>query len=370
MPLRTPALAAVLLSGALLAGCGGKTAYVTRHPNWNYEAYERIAVTPATVNQREAEADGMRLTDQLTVLLSQNGAFDVLSRSEMNQVFAEQDLAALAEAIDEGTAIPSGQLQIAQALVVPALTAYRLIADRQDQQVPVYRVDRKGRVMLDRRGKPIIEGYQTVSTFIHGAEVEGSVKVIDPATGRILLSHAAQPIRATQKARNRPPRQSPEQLASAAVRELATDFYKTIAPTRIKVKIDEDMLVLATAYFDGRYDTLKEVPRGMESFLLVVRDLPDECQRNEFRVAIAPKDVHRNLMEESFVWSANFGNEGVVFDIPVALLLDAGGEEFVAKLYGGNDPEPILEREFSLGEGKSGGRTGSRGDDDDDEDDD
>ncbi len=32
----------------------------------------------------------------------------------------------------------------------------------------------------------------------------------------------------------------------------------------------------------------------------------------------------------------------------LARLTSAGGEKFVAKLYSGRDPEPILKREFTL----------------------
>lgn len=336
----------LLLTG--LTGCGGGSAWVTRHPRWQYQHYERVAVVPARPADPRATEDALLLADRLTTLLSSNGAFRVLDRTEMEALFAEQDLSRLADAIDEGTALPEGRIEVAQALIVPKITDYELLERREERVIPRYARDKRGRRLLDRAGRPIQVGEDHVFIYTHGAQVEGSVRVVDAATGRILLSHTARMPLRKRVNRNRPPGKSPSEIAAESVRELSMEFYKEIAPTRIEVDLDSDMLLVASDYFDGRYDELKEVTPSLAEIMLVVRDLPEGCERNDFRVAIAQEEGRRNLFEEQFTWSNSHGPEGVVYRVPVSLLVDAGGERFVAKLYSVGNPEPILEREFKL----------------------
>lgn len=366
--LRLALVGTLLLSG--LIGCGGGSVWVVRHPRWAYDRYERLAVVPARPSTPHAAADADLLADRLTTMLAQSEIFTVLSRAELREVFAEQDLSRLADAIDEGTALPEGRIKVAQALVVPKITRYHLIRDREVRAFPVYARDKRGRRLLDRRGRPIIVGEERVPFFTHGAEVEGSVRVIDAATGRILVSHTADIAPRARTGRGRPPQETPEDIASAAVRDLAVDFYKVIAPTRVKVKLDKDMLLVATDYFDGRYDTFKEISPAWEDFLVVVRDLPSGCDRNNFRVAVAAEDGRRNLLEEEFTWSGAIGPQGVAYRIPVSLLRQEPTTKFVAKLYSVGNPEPVLTRDFRLDTNPSRDSSGdARGDDDEDEDD-
>ena len=339
----------LVVAALWLTGCGGGGgAVVTRRPQWEFEQYERIAVVPASPCDPRAGRDAQLLADRMTTLLAQNGAFKVLSRSEVEQVFAEQDLSKLADAIDEGTALPEGRVKIAQALVVPRITDFKLIADRQIEKRPVYAVDEKGRVRRDRQGRPIVVREETVEVFRHGAEVEASVRVVDAATMQILVSHTARVTPRTRTNRGAPPSMSPQDIATEAIRELSVDFYKAVAPTQIRVKLKSKMLVLATAYFDGRYDEVKEVSPTLETIQVVVRDLPEECDRNDFHVAISAEGGRANLFDEAFTWSGTSGPEGISYQVPVQILKDAGGRDFVAKLYSAGNPEPVLERKFKL----------------------
>ena len=339
----------ILLLLAGLAGCGrGGATLVTQFPRWDFEHYKRLAVLPTRVSTPQAAREAGVLTDRLTTLLTQSNTFTVLSRSDMQAVFKEQDLSRLADAVDSDTALPEGKIEIAQALVAPKITVYKLIAERSQQSIPVYARDRRGFVIMDRFGRPVIVGEEVVEIFTHGAEVEGSVRVIDAATGKVLLSHSASVRPKPKTGRGRPPSTTPEQMAAEAIRELAVEFAKTVAPTQIKVKLKADMLIVATDYFDGRYTIVKKVPRSANEFLLVVRDLPEECDRNSFRVAIAEVEGRENLFEQEFVWSGSSGPEGSAFHVPLETLSKAGSANFVAKLYSVGNPEPILKREFAL----------------------
>jgi hypothetical protein len=148
--------------------------------------------------------------------------------------------------------------------------------------------------------------------------------------------------------RGAPPPVTPQELAVAAARELAMDFYRRIAPQRVKVKIDSDSLIVALDYYEGRYDKTKKVPTTLESFLLVVRALPPAADRNEFRVEITPAEGRQVLFEQRFIWSGATAARGLSFPVAVQPLLDSGEEKFVAKLYSAADDVPILKRKFKL----------------------
>jgi hypothetical protein len=162
------------------------------------------------------------------------------------------------------------------------------------------------------------------------------------------MSHSARVAPKPKTSRNRPPSQTPEEMASKAVDELAVEFFKAVAPTSIRVKLKADMLIVATGYFDGRYETVKKLPRSATDFLVAVRDLPEVCERNQFRVAVAELDGRENLFAQEFIWSGSSDAEGFSVKVPMETLAKTSAEKFVAKLYSVGNPQPILEREFSL----------------------
>ncbi len=96
-----------------------------------------------------------------------------------------------------------------------------------------------------------------------------------------------------------------------------------------------------------KYAKTKKVSTELDNFMLAVRELPSGCNRNAFRVAIAPEDA-RNIWEEKFVWSSHNPVRGKSWTIPVQLLKSAGQEKFVAKLYAAGAEQPMLERDFKL----------------------
>jgi hypothetical protein len=334
-------LGAVSLLG--LTGCGGGSTYVIRRPQWDFASYPRVAVVPARPVDQRAMGDAEFLADQLTSRLAQNSAFDVLSRTELDQVFTEQDLSHLTDAIDAGTALPEGKMKVAQALVVPKITSYDLQSTRSRSERPIYGKDRRGR----RRQV----GTKTIWVHTSQAAVAASVRVVDAATGRVLFSHSTETLRDESTGRDRPPSRSPEQLATRLLEKLVDELYGRVAPVQVKVDLDKDMLVVARSYFDGRYDDMKKVARSLSHILLVVRELPASCEQNGFRVAIAAEEGLENLFEQEFTWEAGLGKRGMSYEIPLDLLTGSGAEKFVAKLYSQGDPEPILERDFELDEG-------------------
>ena len=335
----------------LLSGCGGggKSTYITVYPRWDWQQYDRIAVVPfqCIPGQKGAPEAALQATYMLEDMLAANGNFTVLSRDAIAAALAEQDLSQLADVADPSTVLPPGKIQIAQALIVGKLTQFHTDARREEKRRPVYAIDNKGRIRRDHRGRPIVVREEVVRYYHHEGTVAGSARVIDAATGKVVFSYNVPAITRDDSQRGSPPSASPEQLAIEAARELAVDCYAHIAPVRTKVKLNGDSLIVALDYYDGEYDKTKKISTALDNFLLVVRQLPKECDRNPFRIAIAPEEG-RNIFEQEFVWTANNPVRGQSWQVPVALLKTSGAAKFSAKLYSGSGEEPILKRDFEL----------------------
>lgn len=343
-------LAAVTVTMVSGCGRGGKAgeADVVSYPTWQFKSYERLAVLPFQVSDRRAVGAADRLTAALVDDLSRNGAFKVMDRSSMKEIFTEQDLSNLADVADPRTAIPQGRIEAAQALVIGRITTYDLVAERRVRRVPVYAVDARGRFLLDRYGRRVISSYQERYEYTHAATVAATVRVIDAATGSLLLSHATQPITLDKTGRGGPPDESPEQLADQAVSSLARELYKQIAPTRQRVKFDKDMLVVALDYYDGRYEEARSLPSNLDKFMVAVRGLPSSCDRNRFRVTITADGGRDDLFSQEFTWSARDGQIGQAWPVEMNRIALGGAGRYVAKLYSVGSPQPVLLRPFEI----------------------
>lgn len=342
-------VAATLVLLPLAVGCNrGGNATITRFPQWDFERYQRLGVLPFQGTDPRAARAAQQAGAQLETLLAQNGQFVVVSQRELKAVLEEQDLSRLADVADPRTVIPAGRIQAAQALVVPSITTFDLQHQRREMREPVYARDPRGRVVVDRFGRPIVVSELVREVFVHEATVAGSVRVIDTATSEIIFAYNSPPISREASQAGAPPSVSAEELAADAAREMATDLYTNVAPIRARVKLKSDMLVVALDFYEGKYDTTGKVPTSVASFLVVVRDLPREADRNAFVVRITPEKGREELFAQEFIWSSGNGPRGQAIEVPVAALLASGGTKFAAKLHSGRDEAPLLTRKFKL----------------------
>lgn len=342
--------AALMLLLILPACSRRREAVIVSHPKWEYQDYTRLAVLSFEVPASEPEAAGaaQRAENALVDLLTRNGTFQVASRSDLAAIMTEQDLARLAGVADAATAMPEGMIQVAQAVVIGRITDYELVRDQKEMRLPIYAVDSQGRVIRDRAGRPVQSGEDVRVQYRHLARLGASVRVLDVATGRVLVSYSVPPIEKDDTQWNRPPDESPEQLAEEVAAEIAAAFYKQIAPIEVEVKLDSDSLIVATDYYEGEYHETDKVPSNVPELLVVAREMPSEADRNEFRIAISPKDARGYLAEHQFVWSPSLGQRGEVMRVPVTTLRESGHQEFTAKLFSAGSEVPMIERDFRL----------------------
>ena len=346
--------ALVLLALLVTVGCSKrKRANIVRYPDWEYQDYSRLAVLPFRATTRDATGAACQAESYLVDLLTNGGSFQVATRGDFAAIMTEQDLSRLAGVADPATALPEGMVQVAQAVVVGTITECDMRRERKEQRKPRYARDRKGRVVRDRRGQPVVVGEDVYVAYRHVARVGGNVRVLDAATNRVLVSYTVPALEKDASNWNSPPRETPEELAADLAREVATEFYRQIAPQRVAIDLDSDCLIVATGYFEGKYEDTDEVAKNLPEMLLVVRDLPRACDRNNFRVTVSVRDEYEYLVEHEFTWSPSMGRRGEVVRVPVATLAQTGAEKFVAKLFSEGDEHPIRERKFKLVEPES-----------------
>jgi curli biogenesis system outer membrane secretion channel CsgG len=343
-------IALMALVGALaLGGCTKRrSANIVQHPEWQYQDFKRIAVLPFKACDREAAEAAHQAESLLIDDLTANGSFTVLSRGELKDIMTEQDLSRLADVANPNTSVPEGMLQVAQAVVVGQIASFDLDQQKKELRRPRYAMDRKGRIIRDRNGQPRVVGEDVMVEYRNLARVAGNVRVIDVASGRVLLSYTVPPVEKDESHWNSPPDTSPEQLGIEVAQEIATAFYRKIAPQTINVKLGSDCLIVADEYYEGKYEQLKKVPETLDELLIVTRGLPKSCDRNCFRVAVSPRDGGDYIVEHEFTWSPGLGQRGEVLRVPLEKLRDSGGVQFTAKLFAVGNDTPMLARDFEL----------------------
>lgn len=347
---RARTVALIALTGVVIVGgcTRRRSANVIQHPEWQYQDYKRIAVLPFKACDRKAGQAARQAESLLIDDLTSNGSFTVLSRGDLKDILTEQDLSRLANAADPNTSVPEGMLQVAQAVVVGQITSFNLDQQKKEQRRPRYAIGRNGRIIRDRNGQPRVVGEDVMVEYRNLARVAGSVRVIDVGSGRVLLSYTVPEVEKDESHWNSPPNASPEQLGIEVAQEIATAFYRKIAPQTIDVKLGSDCLMVAGEYYEGKYEQLKKVPDKLNELLVVTRGLPKSCDRNCFRMAVSARDGGDYIVEQEFTWSPSLGQRGQVLHVPMEKLKDSGGVQFTAKLFAVGNDTPMLLRDFEL----------------------
>lgn len=174
-------LPVLLLLAALLAGCGAGVRTVVRG---DFDASARVAVLPFSGKDEETN---LSLAEAFTTYLMEAG-FDVMERAQLEKVLAEQKIS-LSGAVDAGSMSQVGRLAGVRAIVTGS---YRVRRENVRTVTPGVKMP-PVRTRPDRRPPPGVRqapGQVRVetSTVFSGL----TVKFVDVATGRVLLSSSAE----------------------------------------------------------------------------------------------------------------------------------------------------------------------------------
>lgn len=339
--------AAVIISAS--AAAGDEAIFIK--PAWNYTAYKRAAVLPFQLtaelrDNAEAVEAARRAWFTLEDGIRGSSDFTTLSREDVETIASEHDFSRIADADSPDGIIAGGAISAADVLIVGVVTRYDTRAERRTDKRTRY-AKAKGKLKLDSRGMPIPIDEEELTIYRHEALVGGTVHVIDAKTGKSLLSYTCAPVEASKELRNDPPRVSVKELGIQAARELGTDLFRNVAPQNLQVKFSSKMLVVAFTYYDASYDETKQVYRTQKEFVVAVRNLPWQCERHKFKLAVGLRKG-RDIWSEPFIWSSNEPARGVMFRVPIDLLAATGDEKFELRLYGPGGTAPVEDRSFKL----------------------
>ncbi|HVP13148.1 MAG TPA: CsgG/HfaB family protein, partial [Phycisphaerae bacterium] len=237
--------------GISLAGCGGGGGsrkgkiVVYQYPEFYQPDLKTIAVLPFR-DPPQAPGVGARISDQIAMLLTKNGTYEVYTRTHLADVLAERDLAD-AGIIDADQAMQIGQAKSVQALVCGICARYETATKNETRFMPVPVFGR------DARGKQVITGFEQkpYPWTRHDAFVECNVVIIDAKTGRH-IGAVNEPTNVSDS--GSPPHKGPPELLAMAEEEQVVRITRGLAVTRSEIKLKGDVLKTAGDFYDGKWE--------------------------------------------------------------------------------------------------------------------
>jgi hypothetical protein len=337
--MRTWTIRLALLGLVFAAGCGDSTKkdkiWVYQIPEFYRPDLKRIAVIPFS-NHTGVQGVAEFISDQLATTLTNNGTYEVYTRTHLADIFKERD-AVLAGILSADDAMMIGQAKAVQALVCG--DCYRFEAGTHSETryatVPIWGTNAEG--------YPVITGWKQEPYLWtrNEAFVECNVVLIDTATGR-QLGAVNDPTHLW--AEGRKPEYSARQLLDSADDDQVYRIARALAVTRTQIKIKGDVLKTALGLYDNEYEWERKLTPADETFLCVVQ-LPAEADRNNFRITVVPDKEREVLAEDAFTWDKQYARMGRTFQLRP--IFEKGGyRSYRAKLYSG--PEPIATYKFEI----------------------
>ena len=332
-------IAALLLSGMALGGCGEKIVVYQYPEFWDENlGVKSIAVWPFR-NQSSHEGAGEIAADKLASVLTSNGTYTVFNASDLGAVQGANDLRLLAGDVDAATKAGK-EFGKADAVLTGTVTTFDVTTQQETRynSIPVYG--------NDGRGNLIVTGYNNVPYQFtrHDAIVECTVSLVRLRDNRVIHS-----INAVGKAysEGQTPEWDPNSCKVEACSSMVGYLLDHLAIVRKEIELKSDSLLTATGLYDNKWDKTKSFASNAEKMLLVLK-LPPQCDRNRFRLVIVRKDQREELACQDVVWDDAFPDVGQGFAFnPSELAAKGGGPgKYTAKFYSG--PEPVLTKDFTI----------------------
>jgi hypothetical protein len=334
-------LTAALLALPLVAGCAGggstrKDAIVVhRVPDFYRPDLKRVAILPFG-NRTRVSGVGERISDKVSALLTNNGTYEVYTRSHLTDIDKELKLAE-SGMVDVESARRIGKLKSVQALVCGVCNRGEVTTrtETRHNSVPVWGKNAQGQQVIVRYNQV---PYQVTR---YDATVECHVVVIDTGTGRQIAAFNEP---TTFWAMGSPPKYAAADCLRLAEENQVGAIVKVLAVTTTQIKLKGEVLRTATALYDQKWDLQRRIVPKDDHFYVVVT-LPPEADRNSFTITIVPREKRDVVAEQPFVWSKQYNAFGCEFKVKP--IVDKNGfGDYQAKLYSG--PTPVATYDFSV----------------------
>ncbi|MBN1554957.1 MAG: hypothetical protein JXA11_09440 [Phycisphaerae bacterium] len=335
----------VVSAGLFLPGCGEKEIVIIKIPTFYKGDIKSVAIIPFR-NASGAPNAGNIVSDALAAMLVVNGTYKVINRNDHRILQDEQDLRTEAGLSNAQIAAKFRNIADVDAILVGTVSTYAATKhdDPRVEQIPIWQYNAYTKQMY-------IAGYNTRRyTFTRNeGNVTASAALIRVSDGTTI--HATlTPIRGHFWAQGSPPQYDPNACLNEATNWLIVKLVQTFALSRstIKVKEDEDFRT-ASELYDNKW-TWQNSFKATDETAYVVLTLPEECDRNRFKITILRKGTRKDLTSDEFLFQAEQGQprttRGYEFSPKQIATLGGGPGEYEVKFYSG--PEPVMRCTFRI----------------------
>ena len=336
-----------LLTFLLAAGGCGKKIWVSQYPPFYTHELKTILVADFRNATNDPQA-GRIMSEKVAAALAANGTYEVLHRSDLKLLANEAELRAAGGDV-EALARLLRKRGRAQAILTGAVTQYGAWQHTEWQQRPIY--DRK-----DKKKRKILR-YEAYLHARNEAAADATARLIRVSDGAVIHATPLGAAKAKVDSETgdegfQAPDLSPQDCLDQAANQSVAKLLEEFAVVRKQISVARDAFRTAAGFRDGKWRGGKEF-RPTDEVLLVVIDLPPECDRNHFRISIEVKDTGQEVAGLEFTWLRQWSHkEGKEFPFSPDKIVAAagGGGEFVAKLYSG--AEAVLDTKFKIEPGQ------------------
>ncbi len=338
--LRFAACWSCLLTAAL-AGCS-KQIWIVQYPEFYQEGeIKSVAVMPFRCPAAARSAGGVIIADRFAAALTNNGTYQrVYNRSDLKALLAEHDLKDLLSDNPISAAKALKKVTNAHAMITGSVTTYSATSRDEPRKEPQYQ--------YDDDGKRRLVGYRRYVHTRNEANIAVTASLIRVSDGTSIYALPA-PAAARIYSQGSPPRVDARGCLSIATGHVVRQLLERFAVVRKKVKIHTQKTVrTASGRYDNKWEWSGKFSAAADRMLVVV-DLPPQCDRNHFRLAIVPKVSREVLAEQQVKWSKQYSGVGYALRFSPRQIARRGGGpgEYVIKFYSG--PEPVITRNFRIG---------------------
>ena len=346
----------LVAAGLLVAGGCGKKITITQFPSFYTPDLKTVLVVPfqnATTNR----SAGAAISDKFANAMMANGTYEVFSQNDLKMLADVSDLKAAAGDSADALANVLRKRGRVQAIVTGTVTAYGVSQQTTVKQDPIYGA--RGRIVgynpvQERTWQGTVEATARMVRVADGSTIHATDKAVGQASATGAAGGGAGGLGAaisglTGKGKGSAAPTDPASTLAVAADRAVQRLVEEFAVVRKVVSVKKDAFIVASEYYDGKWQQPKSIPLSARQAFVVV-NLPVECDRNSFVVRIVRKDQREVLFEQPLTWerrrSGTLRGQSFAFS-PADIAAKGGGPgEYVAKLYSGD--APVMDEVFKL----------------------